>query len=183
MENDGEKKFPKLLELLTIEEKKKSNNITKITDKIYIGDEDGAKELDYLKAEQIHYILSIVPTPPTYPEEMNINIMHLNIEDGLNIQIIQHLKNCIEFIEKSDKIYIHCICGVNRSPAIAIGYLMWKTHSSYDDVFNYIKQKRDCIELNNLFIIQLKKFQNLLKSCNYDLQKIEVKPKDKNKNL
>jgi protein-tyrosine phosphatase len=68
---------------------------------------------------------------------------------------------------------------MNRSAAIVIGYLMWKTHSSYDDVFDYVKKRRECIELNNLFIMQLHKFQNLLKNNNYNIQKIEVNPKIK----
>ena len=173
MENNGEENIPKLENLLTTEEIKKSNNINKITDKIYLGDEDGAKEFDFLKNEQIHNELSLVPNPPKYPDDMNINLMHLNLEECLNIKILQHIKECIDFIDKSDKIYVHCSCGINRGPAIVIGYLMWKTHSTYDDVFNYVKQRRECIEPDNLIIMQLKKFQNLLKNNNYDLQKIE----------
>ena len=36
--------------------------------------------------------------------------------------------------------------GINRGPAIIIGYLMWKTHSSYDDAFEYVKKIRECQE-------------------------------------
>ena len=56
---------------------------------------------------------------------------------------------------------------------------MWKTHSSYDDVFEFVKKRRDCIELNNLFIIQLNKFQKLLKNNDYNLNNIEIKKKSK----
>ena len=179
MENNGEDKKVDLNKLLTTEVIKKSNNIDKITDKIYLGDEDGAKEFDFLKNEQIHNVLSLVGNPPTYPEDMKINLMNLNLEDCLNTNIINPIKECADFIDRSDKIYIHCSCGVNRSPAIAIGYLMWKTHASYDEVFNFVKQRRSCIEPNNLFVMQLKKLNNLLKNNNYDLQKIVIKSKKK----
>ena len=106
---------------------------------------------------------------------MKINFMHLDIEENLKSNIIYYIKKCFEFIDSADKIYVHCSMGINRSPAIIIGYLMWKTHTSYDDVFEYIKKRRNCIEPNNLFIIQLHKFENLLKNNNYDLNKIEVK--------
>ena len=92
---------------------------------------------------------------------MNIELKNLDMDQCPTINIIFYIKECAQFIDKADKIYIHCECGVNRSPAILIGYLMWKTHSSYDDVFEFVKKRRDCIELNNLFIIQLNKFQKL----------------------
>ena len=179
MENNGEEAIPKLEQLLTTEEIKKSNNISKITDKIYLGNEEGTLDFDFLKTEQIHNVLSIIPNPPTYPEDMNINVMHLDIDESLTININYYIIKCIDFIDKADKIYVHCSCGVNRSPAIIIGYLMWKTHSSYGEVYDFVKKRRECIEPNNLFIIQLNKFQNLLKTNNYNIQKIEVNPKPK----
>ena len=178
MENNEDGAIPKLEELLTIKETNTSNNISKITDKIYLGDEEGASDFDYLKKEQIHYVLSIIPDPPKYPEDMNINFMHLDIEDNMKVNIINYLQKCIKFIDNADKIYIHCSCGVNRSAAIVIGYLMWKTHSSYDNVFEYVKQKRECIEPSNLFVIQLHKFHNLLINNNYNIERIQVKPKN-----
>ena len=179
MENNRDKNIPKLEQLLTTEEIHKSNNISKVTDKIYLGDEEGSTKFDILKEENIHNILSIVPNPPQYPEDMKMNVMHLNIEEGLAINIIKYIKISIEFIDKADKIFIHCNYGRCRGPAIAIGYLMWKAHASYNEVFDYVKKRRDCIELNNFFIIQLNKFHNALEKNNYNLQKVEVKTKAK----
>ena len=178
MENNEDGAIPRLEELLTTKETNISNNINKITDKIYLGDEEGASDLDYLKKEQIHYVLSIISNPPKYPEDMNINIMHLDIGDNIKVNIINYLQQCIKFIDNADKIYVHCSCGVNRSPSIVIGYLMWKTHSSYDNVFEYVKQRRECIEPSNLFVIQLRKFHNLLINNNYNVEIIQVKPKN-----
>ena len=56
---------------------------------------------------------------------------------------------------------------------------MWKTHASYDEEFTFVKKRRSCIEPNNLFVMQLKKLNNLLKTNNYDLQKIVIKSKKK----
>lgn len=179
MENNEEGAIPKLEDLLTTEEANRQNNISKITDKIYLGDEEAASDLEFLRNEQIHYVLSITENPPKYPEEMNINLMQLEIEDNLKVNIITYLKQCINFIDNADKIYVHCSLGINRSPAIIIGYLMWKTHSSYDNVFEYVKKRRECIEPCNLFVIQLHKFHNLLINNNYNLQRIQVKSKTK----
>ena len=164
----------KLDELLTTEEINKSNNISKITDKIYLGDEEGAKELDFFKAEGIHTIISLSANTQEYPDDIGINLIKIEIEDSVTINILYYVKQCIELIEKADKVYIHCSLGINRSPTIVIGYLMWKTHSNYDDVFEFVKKRRDCIEPNNLFIMKLHKFQTMLKKSNYNLAKIDV---------
>lgn len=179
MENNEDGSIPKLEDLLTKKEANTPNNINKITDKIYLGDEEGASDLEFLKNEQIHYVLSISSNSPTYPEEMNINAMQLEIKDNLKINIIIYLKQCIKFIDNADKIYVHCSYGINRSPAIVIGYLMWKTHSSYESVFDYVKSRRECIEPCNIFIIQLHKFHNLLINNNYNLEKIIMNTKIK----
>ena len=58
-------------------------NISKITDKIYLCDEEGATNLEFFKEENIHYVLSLIPNPPKYPNDMNINLMFLDIEKNL----------------------------------------------------------------------------------------------------
>ena len=175
MANKENENIPKLTELLTKEKIANSNNIDKITDKIYLGCEEGAKEFDFLKTEEIHNINSIIPEIINFPEEMNMKCLNFTAENCLVTGFFKSLKQCIEFIENSDKIFIHCSCGVDRSPTIIIGYLMWKTHSSYDEVFNYVKEKRNCIEPNNLSVIKLHKLDKLLKQNNYQLEKIDMK--------
>ena len=175
MANKENENIPKLTELLTKEKIANSNNIDKITDKIYLGCEEGAKEYDFLKTEEIHNIISIIPETINFPEEMNMKCLNFTAENCLVTGFFKSLKQCIEFIENSDKIFIHCSCGVDRSPTIIIGYLMWKTHSSYDEVFNYVKEKRNCIEPNNLSVIKLHKLDKLLKQNNYQLEKIDMK--------
>ena len=169
-------KIPKLDELITKELCMKSNNINKITDKIYLGDEEGAKELDFFKAEKIHNVLSIIDSPINYPDELKINHKIIKLEDSTSINILfPYLKECIDFIENSDKIYAHCSCGVNRSPSIVIAYLMWKTHSAFSQVYNFVQKRRSCVEPSIGFITKLNKFDNILKNNDYDIKKIDFK--------
>ena len=175
MENKQNENIPKLKDLLTKEKVSNSNNIDKITDKIYLGSEEGLNEYEFLKMEEIHNIISIIPEIHNFPEEMNMKCLNFTAENCLVTGFFKSVKQCIEFIENSDKIFIHCSCGVDRSPTIIIGYLMWKTHSSYDEVFNYVKEKRNCIEPNNLSVIKLHKLDKLLKQNNYQLEKIDMK--------
>ena len=175
MKNNNFKDVQKLDNLIIKEEFKKSNNISKITEKIYLGDIEGATDYIYFKNEQIHNVLSIVNEPPIYPPEMKIRQKNLRIEDNSRNNIIQYFPECIDFIENSDKIYIHCLFGISRSSTIVIAYLMWKTHSNFQEVYNFVKKRRNIIEPNKGFITQLKQFEELLISNNYDLLKIDFK--------
>ncbi len=157
-----------LKKLLTNKDQIKSKFIDKITDKIYLGDIDGASDFDYFSKEGITNVLSVIDRPPDYADEDKINHKIIKIDDFDDENIIQYFKECIEFIEKADKIYIHCMCGVSRSSTIVIAYLMWKTHCSYNDTFLFVKNRRKLISPNDGFVKQLKIFEDMIKKNNYD---------------
>ena len=126
-----------------------------------------------MKNEQIKNVLSIVNTPPTYPKDLGINHKVLQLEDKLPLKVIPYFKECIEFIENSDKVLVHCSCGINRSPTFVIAYLIWKTQSGFPKVNNFVKSRRPCIEPNLGFIRQLQKFDEILKKNDYIINKID----------
>ena len=150
-----------------------SDNIDKITDKIYLGDIDGASDFDYFSKEKINNVLSIINRSPDYSDEKNINHKIINIEDFDDENIIKYFKECIEFIEKADKIFVHCMCGISRSSAIVIAYLMWKAHCSYYDAYFFVKNRRPFIDPNDGFVKQLKIFEELFKKNDFELNKID----------
>ena len=171
---ENQNKYSELNNLLSNKEQISSDFIDKITDKIYLGDIDGASDFDYFSKENITSVLSIINKyPPDYTEKPNINHKLINIDDLDNENIIKYFKECIEFIEKADKIFIHCMCVVSRSATIVIAYLMWKTHCSYYDAYFFVKNRRPFIDPNDGFIKQLKIFEELLKKNDFDLNKID----------
>ena len=172
-ENDA-KQIPQLEDLITKDASSKLNDIDKITDKIYLGDDEGALKIKNFETEKINNVLSITDSPPNYPEELKINHKTVNLKDCLTINIIPFLKECIDFIENSDKVYVHCSCGISQSPTIVIAYLMWKTHSSFLQVFNFVQKRRPCIEPSIVFIKQLKKFEKILKNNNYNYKELNI---------
>ena len=151
-----------------------SENIDKITDKIYLGDIDGAREVNYLKQEKITHIISLAGKifSPEYEEGL-FKRKIIDIIDFEDENIFQYFKDCIQFIESAKKIYIHCMAGVSRSATIVIAYIMWKEHKSYYQAFLDVKYKREFIEPNKGFIFQLKYFESMLNENNYDLDKID----------
>ena len=170
MEN---KKYLNLEELSPSEEVGISYHIDKITDKIYLGDLEGSQEYDYFMKEKINNDLSVIDNPPKYSNDKNINHKIVNIDDLFCESIIKYFKECIEFIDKADKVYIHCTCGVSGSATIVLAYLMWKTHSDFNKVYSFVKKRRPEIDPNNGFRKQLNIFQKLLQENDYDFDKIE----------
>lgn len=153
----------------------KSECIDKITHKVYLGDIYGTKELDYFKQEKIGGIISLT-TEETAPTFNDKSLQHLciNIGDSPEINIIQHFKKCIDFIESSSQnTYVHCMCGVSRSSSIVIAYIMWKNKIKYYDAYFFVKNKRPFICPNDGFIDQLKMFEKLLINNNYNLDQID----------
>ena len=152
--------------------------INKITDKIYLGDIDGAREINYLKKQGIKYIINLAGTmfSPEYEEGLFVRKM-IEIMDFPKENIFQYFKECIDFIEKADKIYIHCMAGVSRSASIVIAYIMWKEHKNYNEAFAFVKKYR-FIYPNFGFVYQLKYFGKLLIENKYDLDKIDFKQFD-----
>ena len=172
---------PELEKLLTDKVQLPSNYIDKITDKIYLGEKAAFKDLEYFSKEKITHVLSLIDFDFSLPEGSNLVHKLISIEDDQKSNLFKIIKECIEFIEKSEKIFIHCMYGVSRSPSIVIAYLMWKTHCSYYDTYFFVKNRRRFIDPNDGFVEQLKLFEKLIKKDNYDLNKIEqYSCKDKN---
>ena len=151
-----------------------SENINKINDKIYLGGIDGAREIKYLKQEGITHILSLAGKIFSINYEKGTFITKIiEIMDFTNENIFKYFKECIQFIENSKKIYIHCMAGVSRSASIVIAYLMYKEHKKYFQIYSEVKKKRYIIKPNFGFVFQLKYFENLLIENNYNLGKID----------
>ena len=60
VEFNQSKEIPEITKLLTNKEQIPSDFIDKITDKVYLGDIDGASDFDYFSKENINNVLSII---------------------------------------------------------------------------------------------------------------------------
>ena len=151
------------------------NPINKITEKIYLGDIDGAKNILFFKKEKINYTISLAGKmfTPTYDKNIITFQKIIEIEDDPRENIIKYFKECIEIIENANKIFIHCMAGVSRSATIVICYLMWKEKKGVNEILKKVREKRPLVGPNYGFMKQLEIYENLLKKNNYDLNKID----------
>jgi hypothetical protein len=147
------------------------NFIDKITDKIYLGCLPGSLYTDYLQSEGVSHILSVCFVHPSVEGTLPRKI--INIQDDESENILKHFKESILYIESSEKVFVHCMAGVSRSPTIVIAYLMWKNKMKFYDAYFLVANKRRHIYPNQGFREQLEKFEKLLIENDYDLEKID----------
>ena len=166
--------------LLTNKSQLPSNFIDKITDKIYLGEIEGAKEYDYFSKEGITHVLSIINFDVDLSDNPKITHKLLKLDDENNANLLKYFKECIEFMDNSEKVFVHCLAGMSRSPSLVIAYLMWKVKCGFYDSYFFVKSRRPFISPNPGFERQLKIFDDLLKDNNYDLNKIDFKHIDIN---
>ena len=140
-----------------------------ITEKIYLGNEDTARDKSILNKLNISNILICAEgCEKFFQDEYKYKILY--IDDAIDENILSWFKEAFEFIDSSIKnIYIHCIMGISRSATIVIAYLMYKNKMKYEQAFDFVKSKRKEINPNSGFREQLIKFEKILLDNNYIL--------------
>jgi protein-tyrosine phosphatase len=144
--------------------------IDQINNKIYLGNEETGKNLEILNNLGItHILICGVDLYKFFPEKFVYHIVE--IEDHPNENILNHLSKCLKFIQSAKKVYVHCWAGVSRSASIVIAYLIWSKKTSFEQAFEEVQFKRECINPNEGFIDQLKQFAEIMKKNNFKLKK------------
>ena len=143
-----------------------------IPNKLYLGNNESAKNLDILKNHQITSILICgYFLSEFFPGQFIYKT--LEIQDNEYEIIINSLIKGIEFIEKNKTILVHCREGISRSSAIVIAYIMYKEKKSYIEAENFVRTKKNDINPNENFVKQLKEFEDIIKVCKYDFKMIK----------
>ncbi len=163
-------------------EQQSKNSISKITDNIYISGYLIGKNISYLKNNNFTHIINCCvgsslnssdnndtnnESLKQLYERNNIKYLSLFLRDDPEADIFYHFLKIINFLESDEeipnkKILFHCIEGVSRAPAMVAGYLMWKKKYKFNDVIELIKSRRNCVDINLGFNIQLHKWESHL---------------------
>ena len=143
-----------------------------IPEKLYLGNNESAKNLEILEKHQITAILICgYFLSEFFPDKFIYKT--LEFEDNKYEIIIYSLIKGIEFIEKNKTILVHCREGICRSSTIVIAYIMYKEKKSFTEAENFVSSKKNNINPNENFVKQLKEFEDIIKVCKYDLKMIK----------
>ena len=168
-------------------------SISQITINIFTSGYLVAKDITYLIKNNFTHVIncsrgSSMETPndeivksQNYEKSPSIKYLPIFLRDDPGADIINCFFQAIDFIESDNKkinkkILIHCIEGISRAPAIIAGYLIWKNSMTTEKAIELIKSKRDCVDINLGFIIQLHKWENYLFSPPEKFQIFKLNP-------
>jgi dual specificity phosphatase 10 len=139
--------------------------MTYIIDGLFIGSESNAKNLDELRAQQIRHIVNVTSHVPLYHEEQ-FHYCHLPADDTQKQNLLEYFDQAYRFIrqaiDNNEKILVHCVAGISRSPAIVIGFLMRYTRMTMNEAYEYVKRKRPIVSPNLNFMGQLLEYEQQL---------------------
>ena len=99
-----------------------------IEDFLYHGHLGHARNMDLLKELSIKHILNVCETPSDEEIVEQLNVLWINVDDGLTADICQHFETTNHFLQtckqKGEKVLVHCQLGISRSSSVVLAYLL-----------------------------------------------------------
>ena len=124
---------------------------------IYLGSVIAANNLEWLRQNNIQYVIGLIDYQQKY-EGINY-LVYSNLNDIPSEDLYLIFSECFSFIEKSvssgSNILIHCHAGISRSSSLVIAYLMTHYGFTLFNAFNIVKSIRNVILPNYGFMCQL----------------------------
>lgn len=134
---------------------------SQITDNILISNLSSVYNVEEMKKAGItHIINTVLAIDPAYPKEFKY--LNIDTRDSVNEDLKQYFDESYEFIEDAvnngGNVIVHCAMGISRSSTIVIAYLIRKERISYERAYEMVKEKRNIIEPNEGFKLQLREY-------------------------
>lgn len=142
-----------------------TDDISEITDSIYIGNFSTSTNKKLLKEKGITHILSCISHfNPLHTDDFTYK--HIKAYDKLNFDLSVFFDESNEFIRKgttnNNKIFVHCMFGTSRSVALVIAFLIKNNNKDLDYLLQEIKTKRKTANPNDSFKKQLRLYSTIL---------------------
>ncbi len=139
--------------------------MTEILNGLFIGSESNAKNLEELSSEHIRYIVNVTSHVPLYHSDQ-FHYYHIPADDTQKQNLLDYFDQAYTFIsnaiENKEKVLVHCVAGISRSPAIVISFLMRYAHMNMNDAYELVKTKRSIVSPNLNFMGQLLQYEKKL---------------------
>lgn len=135
--------------------------ISKINNLIYLGSfEHPYEPSTEFEALGIDVIINCASRDIEYPEQSKYIIENFPIVDGDSLSFLENIDKANDkihyYLSRGKKIYLHCVSGASRSPAILVYYLMSHKKFSYDKAVSILKKIRPVICIDEEFETQLR---------------------------
>lgn len=124
-----------------------------IKGKLWLGDVDDANDLHFLEINNINTIICCAKEL-LYKVQSVVEVHYFLIDDDdtyINFDVI------INLINQSNRVLVHCLAGINRSPTVVASYLIKQL--KMNNAIEYIKKLKPDIDPNFTFLLMLEKLK------------------------
>ncbi|GAB1608042.1 hypothetical protein Ahia01_001088300 [Argonauta hians] len=163
--NRSLKEYKSFIDEETIRILRQMDAPTEIYPYLYLGSEWNASNYEELEENGVTGILNISREIDNFfPEKFE----YLNVREFDNefTDLMKHWKRTHEFIRKTKeangKVLVHCKMGISRSASTVIAYKMKEDCCTYQEAYDFVKEKRGVIKPNKAFVAQLKEYHGIL---------------------
>ena len=122
--------------------------------------------------KQIRCIVNVTSHVPLYHSE-KFCYHHIPVDDTQIQNLLDYFDQAYQFIrnaiENKEKVLVHCVAGISRSPAIVISFLMRHAPMNMNDAYEFVKKKRSIVSPNLNFMGQLLEYEKILQAKKLNL--------------
>lgn len=138
--------------------------MSKIVEKLYLGDWNDAQDLEGLQRRNISHILNsafelynVFPRMFTYKS--------IKADDMPSYDMSPYFEEAADWIHNSLQVgtgvFVHCHMGISRSTTLMISYFIKYQGWTFDQALNHIRRLRPIVHPNSGFVKQLKKYEKM----------------------
>ena len=141
-----------------------SNDPTEIIPGLFLGSAKNAADLTSIRRNNITCVINVTAEIEDFFENSNnIEYKHVHLNDTKEARIedieesFMDAVDHIHFVRETSPILVHCFMGASRSVALVCAYLIKYHGKTLEEAYDLVKEKRNCIAMNDNFYQWLKK--------------------------
>lgn len=131
-------------------------SISEVFPNLYLGNVEGSNDKNQLEKYGITHIVNATIDLPNKFENDGFIYYRVAINDSFNQNISNYFTEVIQFIKNAHAengiVFVHCFAGISRSATIVLAYLMEEKQMTFNQAFDFLKQKRRIISPNISFL-------------------------------
>ncbi|RUS21738.1 phosphatases II [Endogone sp. FLAS-F59071] len=134
---------------------------------LFLGPYSVSKQLPLLQSVGITHVLCLLDRKESsilrvhYPE--HLRYLSLEVSDSPFQNLIPYFPQAKSFIDEAlhsgGKALVYCNGGISRSPAFVVAYVMETLSLDYDQAYQFVQNRRFCMNPNEAFKSQLKEYE------------------------
>lgn len=138
------------------------DNISQITDLIFVGNQHSCCQLTINKFNIKGLICIDEYVSESCQDLIPVGVERLELdmedrdEEDLKTRLDTTYSFIDKFVERNEKVLIHCLVGASRSCSLVIGYLCRKYGYNFNQAYELVLEKRSICQPNRGFVRQLK---------------------------